>query len=290
MKRFDIATKEQLAKQLAVAPREIVQIAAERGRHYRCRMTPKTNGEFRLLRVPEGPLKLAQQKIKRHILDLVPPLDCVHGGVKGRSIVTNAHAHVGQDIIFSLDIKDFFPSVNPDTIRAVFGALGFASEAADLLVQLTTWDSQLPQGAPTSTGLANLAMTRIDVRLETLASRHNFTYTRYVDDLYISGARWLLKFRNLVQKIVQEEGFQIKPEKTRTMHAGMRQVVTTIVVNNKLNLPREARRKIREAVLDFAIHGDSRLISTEQIRGQLSWLGSVNPEMGARLRAKSQKP
>jgi len=77
----------------------------------------------------------------------------------------------------------------------------------------------LPQGVPTSSGIANLAMTRVDVRLNTLANKWDFDYTRFVDDLAISGSRRLLSFRNLVRRIAEDEGFMINPNKIRTMHA-----------------------------------------------------------------------
>ena len=43
------------------------------------------------------------------------------------------------------------------------------------------------QGAPTSPGLCNAILLRLDRRLPGLARKHGFAYTRYADDLTFSG-------------------------------------------------------------------------------------------------------
>jgi RNA-directed DNA polymerase len=116
-----------------------------------------------------------------------------------------------------------------------------------------------------------------------LTAKHGFCYTRYGDDLTVSGNRRLLDFRSLICRIVEEDGFAVNPEKVRTMHAGMRQVVTKIVVNDKTNLPRETRRAIRSQVLQFA-NGRGAQISPAQMRGRLSWFESVNPRLGSKYK------
>jgi RNA-directed DNA polymerase len=290
MKCFDIQTKSELAKLLAVAPFEIDYTILNRRKFYKIFQKPKPNGSSRTLCVPAGPLALLQQKIKEHILDQVPSLPSVHGGVQGRSVLTNARPHVRKQIVFTLDIKDFFPSVGPAIVHAVFAALGFGPEASSLLVDITTWDSQLPQGVPTSSGIANLAMTRVDVRLNTLANKWSFDYTRFVDDLAISGSWRLLSFRNLVRKIIEDEGFRINPNKIRTMHAGMRQIVAGIVVNNKINLPREKRELIRAQTLRFILTPKQFRKNLSRLRGQLSWFSSVNPTLGNQLSERAGNP
>ncbi len=283
MKPFDINTKEELARLLAVGPFEIDQVMANRGMYYRSFKRVKSDGTSRVLYNPQGPLKVLQQKVKRHIVDFAPVLGCVHGGVRCRSVITNARPHVNKDIVFCLDIKDFYPSIRPHIVCTIFKWLGFGPEVAKLLTEISTWDDQLPQGVSTSTGLANLAMTRVDVRLQSLASKQGFAYSRWVDDLTISGSRRLLDFRRLIQRVVTEEGFVIKPEKMRVMHSGMRQVVAGVVVNKKPNVPRENRRLIRLGVLQFRAARRRDRTSLDQIRGKISWLSQVNPTLGSRL-------
>lgn len=285
MPHFSITTTNELAKLLFVAPQEIHEVNRNRYRYYRKISIAKPDGSFRVLRVPEGSLKVFQDKVRRHVLSQIPPLDCVHGGIKGRSVVTNAKPHIGKQVVLTLDVKDFFPSVGPTTVRTIFSFLGFGSDALEALINATTWDDQLPQGAPTSVAIANLAMYRVDRRLTRLARQQGFAYTRYLDDLALSGSWRLLDFRRLVRRIIEGEGFIINPAKVRTMTAGGRQVVTGVVVNEKLNLPREQRDLIRRQVLSSRTQSGTAF---ERMRGQLAWLSSVNPQQASRLRKTSQ--
>lgn len=286
MKNIGVGTKEQLATLLGVAAIDIDQAISNRSRHYRIHTQKKSDGTPRTLHVPQGPLKLLQQKVKQNIFDSIQFPACVQGGVIGRSVVTNARPHVGREIVFSLDVKDFFPSVSPQIVLSVFQALGFGPEATEILVDITTWNQQLPQGAPTSSGVANLAMARVDARLRGLAQKQGFAYTRYVDDLTLSGSKRLLDFRPLIKRIVEAGCFKIKSEKVRTMHAGDRQIVTGIIVNEKPNLPREERRLIRRQVMDFSSSPATRRAMIDTIRGKLSWFAFVNPKLGSRLRMR----
>ena len=279
---FNVRDKIELAKLLAVEPREIDAVLSRLARYYRPREFPKSSGGFRTLLVPHGELKELQLNIKQHILDEVPFLPCVHGGVKRKSIVSNAQPHVSQAVVFCLDIESFFPHVDPERVYRIFRELGFGEEAARILVKATTWKYQLPQGTSTSTGLANLALARADARISQLAKEHDFAYTRFVDDLTLSGGWRLLKFRRLIPRIIESEGFRIKPEKTMTMDRGTRQVVTKLVVNAKINVPRDRRRAIRKEVLDL-VRGIGDIRSSASVKGRVHWMYHINPNEGADL-------
>ena len=107
----------------------------------------------------------------------------VQGGVASRSVKTNAKHHVRRPLLSTMDIKDCFPSITMHKVRGVFEELGFSGEALAVITKLTTWEFQLPQGAPTSPAIANLALAKIDRRQIGLAKQHGLTYTRYVDDI-----------------------------------------------------------------------------------------------------------
>jgi retron-type reverse transcriptase len=136
---------------------------------------------------------------------------------------------------------------------------------------------------PTSTVLANLVLMRIDRRILGLKKIHGFNYTRWVDDLTFSGGMRLLKIRQLLRRIVEDEGFKVNPEKIQTMLAKERQVVTKLVVNTQVNLPREQRKEIRAAVKTHIAKGDGL---PAQVEGRMHWLRAVNPRVGEKLHKK----
>ncbi|PYU02572.1 MAG: hypothetical protein DMG34_15890 [Acidobacteria bacterium] len=78
--------------------------------------------------------------------------------------------------------------------------------------------------------------------------------------------------------------YQIGKEESLT-----RQVVTKIVVNTKLNLAREDRNQIRRNALQNAAL-PKKIWSDSSLLGQLSWLQSVNPTLGMKVRQLAHVP
>ena len=115
-----------------------------------------------------------------------------------------------------------------------------------------------PQGAHTSPAISNLVCRRLDARLEGLARRNEGVFTRYADDLAFSfkdKALDLGRFRWWVDQVCHQEGFFINQKKFRVIRASQRQLVTGIVVNDELRVPREARRRFRATLHNCRKHG-----------------------------------
>ena len=117
-------------------------------------------------------------------------------------------------------------------------------------------DAHLPQGAPTSPALANLAAWRLDRRLAGLAAAFGAHVTRYADDLAFSGdeafGRSLRFFVARVGAIAAEEGFRVNHRKTRVMRQGRRQTLCGVVDNDTTNLPRRERDRLRATLFNVA--------------------------------------
>jgi RNA-directed DNA polymerase len=279
-KLFSISTTGEVAAHLKVSAGEINHLLSRLDKQYFKRPRKKRDGTDRILFVPSEKLKLLQRKIYDHILSKAPLLPCAKGGVSGSSPIDNAALHTNRAVVFKMDIAQCFPSIKPARVLAIFQALGFGPEAAGLLTKLTTWKNELPQGVPTSNALTNLALARVDWRITCACDQHGFIYSRWVDDLTITGSLRLLKFRGMFQRIVVDEGFQLKLEKTKTELADQRQTVLNFVVNTKVNLPRERRAAIKKEVK--TAHGQGVDLSPSTA-GKMYWLRAVNTEVGGRL-------
>lgn len=235
--------------------------------HYQRFLIPKKAGGHRLISAPMPRLKRAQYWILDNILAKVPLHDAAHGFVPDRSIVTNASAHVGRDVVINLDLKDFFPTLTWRRIKGKFLSLGYSESISTVLALICTEPDvdqleldgerlfarkgprRLPQGAPTSPTLTNLICLRLDKRLSGLAQKLGFTYTRYADDMSFSASGetagktgTLLK---AVNEIVTAEGFVVHSDKTRIMRSHRRQEVTGLVVNDRVSVPRDTLRRFR---------------------------------------------
>lgn len=276
-----ICTKAKLSKLLQVSPGEIDYLIGALPRFYRFKSEPKPNGGQRIFYIPQGRLRQLQDRIKERILSQARFSEHLHGGVKGKSALTNVRSHRNKEAVLTLDIKGFFPSIRPNRVLAVFERLGYSGEAGRILTRLTTYEHQLPQGPPTSPAIANLCIPRIDARLRGVARAQHFDQGRFVDDMTVSGSTRLAKFARLAGRIVEEEGFSVKQgPKGKLMLQSERQTVTGLGLNFKVNVERKRRQEVLlEAVKELR----SGSPVNEATRGRLGWVKSANPRVAARL-------
>jgi retron-type reverse transcriptase len=298
-----------------------------KGGPYTTHTIPKRDGSERKICAPKKQLKWVQKQILKHILSKVPPHPAAHGFVNGRSTVSNASPHVGAEVVVKFDLKDFFPTVHYFRVMGLFASVGYAlgncmfgtddesNQIAPVLARLCCytpdpkqWGSAtLPQGAPTSPAISNLVCRRLDARLEGLAEVNKGTYTRYADDLTFSFKSAegfnLGRFRWWVDQVCQQEGFTVNQEKFRVIRDSQRQVVTGIVVNEAVRVPRELRRELRAILFNCEKNGveaeakkwakarKKRVEGFEgtaknfpqYLRGIAAYLNMVQPEHGAPL-------
>ncbi|MCA9683301.1 MAG: RNA-directed DNA polymerase, partial [Myxococcales bacterium] len=155
------------------------------------------------------------------------------------------------------------------------------------------WPGQLPQGAPTSPALANLACRRLDARLSGLAAKLGARYTRYADDLSFSfhdrRAAESLEIGRVfwwIDQILQQEGFAEHPGKRQVLRPNRRQMVTGLVVNQKPTIPRDLRRRFRATLHNCKVHGVAsqardRDDFVDYLRGFAAYVQMVQPDLGA---------
>ena len=281
--------------------------------HYHFRWVKKRLGGWRLIESPKSTLKMVQTKILRELLDRVPVHATSHGFVKERSILTNAHPHVSQAIVLKLDLSNFYTTVSFARVVAIFRSLGYSREAAIWLGLLTTsavpgnlgFQEQgpyaivpylrrhLPQGAPTSPALANLSAYGLDVRLSGLAKSFGAAYTRYADDLTLSGSTelnsGLATLISLTQQIVRHERFVVNVEKRRVLRAHQRQTVTGVVVNERPNVARADFDRLKAILTNCRRHGPSIQNRSgvedfyHHLQGRIAHIAMLNPARGQKL-------
>lgn len=278
----------------------------------------------RVIERPKHRLKEIQRRILHELLDWVPAHDAAHGFIPGRSVRSHAAAHSGQFVVVRLDLEDFFSSIAANRIYGIYRAAGYPEAVAHALTGLSTnvvpaafWASlprpadpaqinahhrlgrrlatpHLPQGAPTSPALANLAAFRLDRRLAGLAAALGITYTRYADDLTFSGPARLARaagtVRRAVTEIARDEGFMVNEHKSTLVTRAGRQRVCGIVTNEGLNVVRTEYDLLRAILHNSAIHGPSTQNRhavpdfRAHLLGRITWIGALNPARGEKLR------
>lgn len=304
-------------------------VADQRLRNYLYSAVPRRGGPPRLIERPKLRLKSLQRRMLHEILDWIPAHDAAHGFTRGRSAVTNAGEHIRRLVVVRLDLEDFFASVTARRVFGIFRTAGYPESVAYTLTALSTnvvpvavsrqlssatkprlISSQfrlarrlatphLPQGAPTSPALANLAAFRLDRRLSGLATALGATYTRYADDITLSGSEHLLRnanqLRSTITAIARQEGFAVNDRKsTLTTRAG-RQRVCGVVVNERTNMARADYDTLKATIHNAVRDGPASQNRTgvpdfrAHLLGRIAWVEQLNPAHGAKLRRQFEQ-
>lgn len=244
-----IINTRHLANVLGITEEELEQLSGNHDQYYSSFQINKSSGKKRVILAPKPAMKGIQGKIHHKLLCRVIPHAKAHGFIRGRSILTNISEHLGKEIIIKMDIKDFFPTIFHSRVLGLFLYLGYPKNVAENLAMLTTFKGRLPIGAPTSPSIANLICRKMDCRFMKLGESIGFSYTRYADDIAISGSnKSLNSYIPFFKSIINEEGFEVNEEKLRILRKGGRQRVTGIVVNKKPNVRRTEVKRLRAVI------------------------------------------
>ena len=280
--------------------------------HYIYRTTQKSRGGVRVLEIPKTRIKAIQRQILREIVDLMPLHDAAKGFRKHLSCKDHAGLHVGKKFVFLFDIAHCFQSISWVRVKRLFQQLGYPNSVAAYLAGLcchrTRWQQlptadlgselrnrllrrHLPQGAPTSPGLANAAMYHFDLRVSGLAKKFGYVYSRYADDIAISSdKRWPQGYLEpLIGAIALEEGFALNFRKTRLKRQHQKQKIVGVVCNERLNVDRKEYDKLKAILTNCLRHGiDSQNRNQHtnfraHLAGKIAHEKSLNSSRGEKL-------
>ncbi len=282
----------------------------------------------RMISIPPKDLQEVQQWITHNILRHIQPSRASFAYHHYSSPVLAAEEHCGCEWLLKVDVEDFFHSITEGRVWSIFYRLGYPRLLAFELARIATmplespdlrrdpshrwpsipyyqclYEGVLPQGAPTSPMLSNLAVRDLDDRLLALADLHGMRYTRYSDDFAFSCGsgrerKHIERFKRLVLAELLLEGFRPNQRKTTIRGPGTRRIVLGMLVDGpRPRLPREFKDTLRLHLyyLQSADHGPSAHAQSRHtsvsslyhhVRGLIGWAAIVEPQYGARLLAQ----
>ncbi|UTV87028.1 RNA-directed DNA polymerase [Cobetia amphilecti] len=246
----------------------------------------KKDGTTRIVYDASPALKVIQKRITTQIFHKIVFPGYIHGCIRDRetprSIYTNASPHAGKKQIILCDIKNFFPTITEDKVKTVFRELlGFSPIVSERLTTLCTLNSALPQGASTSSYIANLIFWDVEPELVRKLKINNLTYTRFVDDITISSDKIISKEQKTqvlssIRNTIRKKGCTLKKRKTMVLKRGQsiiekgnkkqhitRKPVTVTglsVHHDRVTISKQERRNIRAAVHRLE-KTDARMVS-----------------------------
>jgi retron-type reverse transcriptase/V8-like Glu-specific endopeptidase len=275
-----ITDVEELARLLGTTYRKIKHFYYNRplSGHYKTFGIPKKGGGVRSISAPGNRLKVLQGRLKALLAQLYKPGPCATAFLGGSSIVKNAAPHVRKKFVFNIDLKDFFPTITFARVRGMLIAQPYSlmPETASVIAHLATLNGSLPQGSPCSPIISNMICSSLDRKLRTLATMHRASYTRYADDITFSfyvpvqylpveivevkkvGAEMSHHSAGVgseLHRVITEKGFQINYKKVRLQRRDEKQIVTGLLVNQKVNIDRRYIRKTSAQIHSLSVLG-----------------------------------
>lgn len=241
----------------------------------------KKSGGSRTIMAPHKGLKEILRALNIILQTIYDPARSVNGFVLNRSIVDNAEFHTGQQYVYTIDIKDFFSSIDQAriwgrmqakpflrnvTISNIIASLCCHEQVVERPDKNGNWTrtvrSVLPQGAPTSPTISNIICQQLDYYLGAVAKRFGLKYSRYADDITFSSMHNVYKnegaFITEIKRILHEQRFDLNPSKTRLQQSGYKQIVTGLIVNEKVNVPKNYIKQIRQYLYLWEVYGYER--------------------------------
>lgn len=301
----------------------------------------KSNGKTRKITAPTGKYKYILKGLLYRFWSAYKPSDSAHGFVKSRGVSTNAEPHVGSLSVGSIDVEDFFGSIDEDHLKnAIFGNKrickscqnfnmmcagkchpslyknklrrydhmceeiravfipGYEEESGytslfNLIINASMYKGCTPQGFPTSPIISNLVMRGADAMLGEMATDLGVRYTRYADDLSFSSdtmkpSALSKAVKKKSYKILRKYRFRPNLKKTKFYGQGSRMLVCGVLVNENKSLPIYKVKNIRAAVHRVCVKEKETASKADimSVRGQVSYLMSLNPEKGRKYAAQ----
>lgn len=253
-----IGSVKSLAAALGIPEVALRDFAADTAEHYSHFTIPKKDGKPRRVCAPSFNLKVVQKRINRSVFGNVEYPDYLFGGVPGRDYVQNARRHAGAKVAIALDVRDFYPSITRARVLDMFKHFcKFPHEVSELLSDLVTLNESVPQGACTSSHVANLVLHDVEHRIVRELTSQKLTYSRLLDDICISSQVELPSTRieaaiDKVRSMLLYKGFKLRQSKTKVTSASNPETlmeVTGLWLNRgQPRVLREERRDIRAAV------------------------------------------
>lgn len=256
------------------------------------RSTAEGKNRYRTICVPSPALMKVQRWIAQNILAHVSVHPCSVAFSTGDTLFNAVAPHCPSKWLVKLDIRNFFESIDEIPVYNVFHQLGFEPLIAFEMARLCTYVSpntlrvqdqwlddfvlpkyiidkyrhprlgHLPQGAPTSPMLANLACRELDDQLSLLADEHSVRYTRYADDMTFStidvgfGRKKAGELIRLVYQQLDQRALNPNTAKTTVVSPGARKLVLGLSVEeNTPRLTRQFKDLLRQHIY-YLLHDD----------------------------------
>jgi len=201
-------------------------------------------------------------------------------------------AHKNANVVVKMDVKKYFENVTEDIVFRVWHReLKCSREVASLLTQLTTFNGHLPQGAPTSSTLANIYLASVFSPLLQQCKELEVTPGAYVDDIQFSGQRARLMMEPTRRRLARD-GFSFSNKKREILGHFKPKIVAGVragkdglrAPKNKLSDLRAGFHKLKLGLVPDAEKADY----IKRLAARVNHISQICPKDAAKYQAMLQ--
>jgi RNA-directed DNA polymerase len=261
----------------------------------------------RILR-PKPKLKVYHTFLNLFVFEQLPLNEkVVFSYRKGFNASNAVEVHAGSKYFYQTDIRSFFDSIDSELVRSTIiqGVSGSPVEDLEIhldrIIQLVCVGETLPVGFPSSAPLSNAVLYRFDDSLEQYCSSLNVRYTRYADDIIISGASKdaLVDLSAEIQARLDSFAspkLRLNPKKTKYFQVGNKvKILGMMILPNGKVTPDTKKKRELEVLLHFYLNDKEKFSSmvggeeqegVDRLAGNLNYVDSIDPDYTNKLRRK----
>ena len=231
---------------------------------------------------------------------------CVYSYRKGFNVSDAVKKHSAGKYFFQTDLNNFFGSLSTELVRKCIIQsiesipISDTLQYVDRILDMITIDGWLPVGYSTSPLISNACLLEFDDLLENFCRDHGFTYTRYSDDIIISGGnKELYNIKPAVEAILKQcfgDTLSLNSAKTKFNSIGNRVIILGMMIlpNGSITIDSKLKNEI-EVLLHFYTKDREKFldkINTEsnaaltKISGYLNYINTTDKIYLDKLRRK----
>ena len=266
---YQLRSKRRLAEILGIPQSSLIKLSKSDSNYKKFSITK--NGKPRAVETPKPFLAAIHRKLFGYLRRLEVP-DYLHSGVKKRSHITNATAHIGVNELAKIDIKSFYPSTKRESIYQFFRCSMLCSpDVSKLLTDFCTVDSHIPTGSQISQVLAFHCNKELFDEISQLSKENDISFTCYVDDLSFSGKKVPPSFLWEVKKLIVKYGYRYHKE--HRYSKSKVKVVTGVAIRGDEVLVKNAHHQSIHELQEKLSNG---IISDSELKSLVGMLNSAS--------------
>ncbi len=238
---------------------------------------------------------------------LAKEIAVVHSFIKEKSTLTAVSAHSENKYFFLTDIESFYQNIKKSDVKNILQRdkhlipIMDIGDYIDFITDITTYDDSIPVGFPTSPELSNAFLYEFDCVLKDYCETKSLKYTRYADDIIISGKTFdeLSSLKEIVQSMLIEyasSSLKLNESKTHITSLGNKVKILGLVIlpNGQVTIDKKYKTQLESLLyfysndknryqdyLEKTMNGDEK-----SLFGLLHYANSVDPRYIDKLQKK----